>query len=80
MLNYIPVFGWLLSMLGNMCVVFPLWFIWTPCGFGHYYLNGLVPDRFLAIPYWDFVGMAICLSILNIFNPLRPKVFCFSNK
>lgn len=80
MLNFIPVFGWIGSLLLSMSVVFPLWFIWTPCGYGHYYLNGLIPDRFLTIPYWDFVAMAICLSILNHFNPLRPVVVNITKK
>lgn len=80
MLNYIPVIGWIGSLIFNMSVVFPLWFIWTPCGYGRHYLSGFAPERFLAIPYWDFVAMAICLSILNIFNPLRPIIINHSPK
>lgn len=68
MLNYIPIFGWILDFIFKVSLAVPFWFIWTVSDIGGEYFYFL-PDKFQKIDFWPTVGIFVCLGILKSFSP-----------
>jgi len=62
-MNYIPIVGWFVSILINMSLAFPFWFLWTQLGAGSRYFSWL-PSIWHKVPYWDLVGLFVLVHIL----------------
>ena len=72
-MNAIPIIGWALSLVFNTSMAVPFWIIWTVCGIGEKYFY-FVPEKFLAIPFWDCVktGKAFRLEAAAILGTEAP--------
>ena len=70
-MNAIPIIGWALSLVLNTSMAVPFWIIWTVCGIGEKYFY-FVPEKFLAIPFWDCVGIFVVIEILK--SVLTPRI------
>lgn len=76
----IPVFGWLVGLLGATLSAVPFWFMWTYCELGKLYFNFL-PIQFHSLPFWDIVGLFLVVNILKywvlpkFYKPEVPKFF-----
>jgi len=68
MLNAIPVLGWLLSAIVAMSLSVPFYFIWNSLAPTYFYW---LPAVYLAIPFWDCVGLFMIIPILKLM--LVPK-------
>ncbi len=64
MLNGLPIVGWFLSFVGNVSLAIPFWICWTVCGIGVLYFDFL-PAKYQALPFWNTVGLFMCISILK---------------
>jgi len=62
MLNYIPVFGWIIDFIFKASLAVPFWFIWTFCGIGKRYFY-FAPDAYQSIPFLHCVGLFIVIPI-----------------
>ena len=67
-MNQIPIIGWTLSFLMNCSLAVPFWICWTVCGIGQSYFDWL-PPRWQSIPFWNTVGIFICLSVVRSIVP-----------
>jgi hypothetical protein len=76
MINKIPVFGWVLSVLAAVGLSVPFWIAWTVCEIGKTYFY-FIPVLFQSIPFWDCVGLFMVIAILK--GTLIPRVFSVSN-
>lgn len=69
MINAIPVFGWLLSLVFSISLAIPFWIVWTACGIGAAYAYWL-PEVYQRPGFWDCVGVFIAVSIIKaVFVP-----------
>jgi len=75
-MNYIPIVGWIISILLNMSLAFPFWFLWTYLGAGSRYFTWL-PSIWHKVPYWELVGLFVLVHIL--FDLIRPIKLDVSN-
>jgi len=82
-MNYVPIVGWFVSVLVNMSLAFPFWFLWTHLGAGSRYFAWL-PSIWHKVPYWDFVGLFVLVHILyDLIAPIKlnfEKVFVKAKK
>jgi len=82
-MNYVPIIGWFVSVLVNMSLAFPFWFLWTYLGAGSRYFTWL-PSIWHKVPYWDLVGLFVLVHILyDLIAPIKlnfEKVLYKANK
>jgi len=71
MVNYIPIIGWLISLLFNTFLAIPFWFLWTACGVGRVYFYWL-PATYLDLPFFHCIGLFMVISMLKVV--LTPKL------
>lgn len=64
MINKLPIIGWALSLIANISLSVPFWIAWTVCGIGAKYFYWL-PPVYKSIPFWDCVGIFICVAIIK---------------
>jgi len=64
MLNGIPFFGWIISLLVNISMAVPFWFCWTYYGIGTKYFYFL-PSVYQVIGFWACIGLFTVLGILK---------------
>lgn len=76
MINKIPFIGWFFSFIASVSLSVPFWIAWTVCHIGEKYAYFL-PKVYQAIPFWDCVGLFICISIIK--GMLIPKLASFSS-
>ena len=64
MINKLPIIGWALSLAANISLSVPFWIAWTCCGIGAKYFYWL-PPVYQSIPFWNCVGLFVCISIIK---------------
>jgi len=69
-MNAIPVIGWIISLTFTISTSIPFWFAWTHFGIGKTYFYWL-PEVYQSIPFWNCVGLFLCIGIL--LRTLTPK-------
>lgn len=62
--NYIPLFGWIVSFVGNASLAIPFWFFWTYYGLGAMYFS-FIPKVYQSIPFLNCIGLFIIIAILK---------------
>ena len=70
-MNAIPVIGWILSLIFTVSTSVPFWIAWTVCGIGDKYFYWL-PEVYRVIPFWNCVGLFLCIGILK--SVLTPTI------
>ena len=76
MINKLPIIGWMLSLVANISLSVPFWIAWTCCGIGAKYFYWL-PPVYQVIPFWNCVGLFVCISIIK--GTLIPTLASVSN-
>ncbi len=66
MLNAIPFFGWFLSIVVSISLSIPFFIVWNALAPTYFYF---LPQVYLAIPFWDCVGLFIIIPILKWMVP-----------
>ncbi|MCY3884944.1 MAG: hypothetical protein OXG24_08530 [Gammaproteobacteria bacterium] len=64
-MNRIPVLGWIGSVILNLSLSIPFWFIWSVCGVGRHFFSTLLPEQFLKPNLWVILGLFICIEIIR---------------
>ncbi|MXW54747.1 MAG: hypothetical protein F4X44_05340 [Gammaproteobacteria bacterium] len=64
-MNRIPVLGWIGSIVLNLSLSIPFWFIWSVCGVGRHFFTNLLPEPFLRPSLWVILGLFICIEIIR---------------
>ena len=64
-LNAIPILGWIISILCAMSLAVPFWICWTVCAIGAT-LFPFLPAAWVALGFWQTVGLFTCLSIAKL--------------
>jgi hypothetical protein len=74
MLNKLPFLGWIFSTIAAMSMAVPFWLCWTVGGIGQTFFQTVLPAVFLAIGFWQTVGLFIVINILGaLVQYLTPK-------
>ena len=58
----IPILGWGMSIILNIFLAIPTYYLWNYIAPKYLYF---IPDLFIYLPFWDIVWMVMLISILK---------------